>query len=90
MRDSEGTRRQLDGPCLSVCYSKFYINKSMGPDHMGPKCINNMNRRKEEDVLKGRTDILQTLSNPVKLSENKGKVVHLEWSQPMQQDRLGM
>lgn len=38
----------------------------------------------------GRTDILQTLSSTVKLSENKCKVVHLEWSYPMWRDRLGI
>lgn len=40
-------------------------------------------RAEEEDVLKGRTGILQSLRNPVKLTENKCKVLYLEWSEAM-------
>lgn len=52
------------------------------------KFTDDMNLGEEEDVLKGRGAILPSWRNPVKFRKNKSKVLHLEWSQLIQQVRL--
>lgn len=52
------------------------------------KYNDDMHLGEEEDILEGRSAILSSWRNSVKLSENKSKVLHLDWSQSMQQDRL--
>lgn len=52
------------------------------------KFTDDMNLGEQEDVLKGRGAILPSWRNLVKFRKNKSKVLHLEWSQVIQQVRL--
>lgn len=63
-------------------------NMDDGVDCTLAKFIHDMNPREEQDILEGRSAILSSWRNPEKFNKTKCKVLHLEWSQTTQQDRL--